>query len=106
MRVRITESARADLRHIGDNLSAQGASNVPAFLRRMRAKAISIGDMPLAFRVVKRAGGYEIRRRPFGDYLIFYVVQADVVRVVHIVHGARDVDPALLPGFKIPPGEG
>ena len=105
MKVRITTTARGDLLRIAENLSMRGASDVPAFLRRIREKALKLGEMPLAYPVVARVGVYEIHRRPYGDYLIFYVVKADVVRVIHVVHGARDVDPVDLPGFRPPTPE-
>jgi hypothetical protein len=38
-----------------------------------------------------------IRRRPFGNYLIFYRVGADVVGVVHVLDGARDYERLLFP---------
>jgi plasmid stabilization system protein ParE len=36
-----------------------------------------------------------IRRRPFGNYLIFYRVGA--IEVVHVLHGARDYERLLFP---------
>jgi plasmid stabilization system protein ParE len=38
-----------------------------------------------------------VRRRPVGDYLIFYRVAADRVEVVHVLHGARDYEALLFP---------
>lgn len=36
-----------------------------------------------------------MRRRVHGDYLIFYIVLDDAVVIVHVVHGARDLDAVL-----------
>jgi toxin ParE1/3/4 len=47
--------------------------------------------------VVPRYEHLGIRRRPFGNYLIFYRVGADAIEVVHILHGARDYEPLLFP---------
>jgi hypothetical protein len=38
-----------------------------------------------------------IRRRPFGNYLIFYRIGPDAIEVVHVLHGARDYEPLLFP---------
>jgi toxin ParE1/3/4 len=38
-----------------------------------------------------------IRRRPFGNYLIFYRVGANAIEVVHVLHGARDYERLLFP---------
>jgi plasmid stabilization system protein ParE len=37
-----------------------------------------------------------LRRRPYGNYLIFYCVQVDYVEVLHILHGARDYEALLF----------
>ncbi|WP_445083416.1 type II toxin-antitoxin system RelE/ParE family toxin [Bradyrhizobium sp. TM239] len=38
-----------------------------------------------------------VRRRPFGNYLIFDRVGNDAIEVIHILHGARDYEPLLFP---------
>jgi toxin ParE1/3/4 len=46
---------------------------------------------------VPRYEQFGIRRRPFGNYLIFYRVGPDAIEVVHILHRARDFEPLLFP---------
>jgi plasmid stabilization system protein ParE len=44
--------------------------------------------------------GYEaqgLRRRRHGNYLIFYVIDASRLVVIHVLHGARDHDAILFP---------
>jgi len=38
-----------------------------------------------------------VRRRPHGNYLIFYRVGAEQVEILHVLHGARDYEPILFP---------
>lgn len=38
-----------------------------------------------------------VRRRPHGNYLIFYRVTPESVEVLHILHGARDYEAVLFP---------
>jgi plasmid stabilization system protein ParE len=38
-----------------------------------------------------------IRRRPHGNYLIFYRVRESIVDVLHILHGARNYETILFP---------
>ena len=38
-----------------------------------------------------------IRRRPAGDYLIFYRIEDDQIEVLHVLHGARDYEAILFP---------
>ncbi|WP_342588924.1 type II toxin-antitoxin system RelE/ParE family toxin [Rhizobium phaseoli] len=37
-----------------------------------------------------------IRRRPYGDYLIFYRI-ADAIEVLHVLRGAVDYERLLFP---------
>ena len=46
--------------------------------------------MPRAFSLVPRHEKYGIRRRVFGNYLIFYRIDAEQITVLHILHGAMD----------------
>lgn len=53
--------------------------------------------MPLRFPVV---GGHEhagVRGRLHGNYLIFYIVLIEEVRVLRIVNGAQDYERILFP---------
>ncbi|WP_420493159.1 type II toxin-antitoxin system RelE/ParE family toxin [Sedimenticola hydrogenitrophicus] len=38
-----------------------------------------------------------MRRRPYGNYLIFYQVERERVVVVHVLHGAMDYAAILFP---------
>jgi toxin ParE1/3/4 len=50
-----------------------------------------------AARLVPRHEHAGIRRRPYGDYLIFYRIGTDVIEVVHVLHGAQDYQAILFP---------
>jgi len=60
-------------------------------------KCDSLADAPRGYPLMPRYEHLGIRRRPFGNYLIFYRVGADAIEVVHILHGARDYEPLLFP---------
>ena len=53
--------------------------------------------MPRAFPLLPNWEEQGIRRRPFGDYLIFYRINKDQVEILHILHGARDYEAILFP---------
>ena len=38
-----------------------------------------------------------IRRRVYGNYLIFYRTMSDAVEVLHVLHGARDYENLIFP---------
>ena len=53
--------------------------------------------MPLAFPLLSRWKEQGVRRCPYGNCLIFYRIAADVVEVLHVLHGARDYEAILFP---------
>ena len=88
MIVRFTRRALGDLSRILDYLderSPRGALNVKLAIRRVIE---AIGDNP---GVGRPTGHGETRGIPVGryPYLIYWTVESDEVRVVHIRHGAR-----------------
>jgi toxin ParE1/3/4 len=93
----ITAEAETDLEQIAAYIAAQSAEIALKFVRELREKCESLADAPRGYPLVPRHEDLGIRRRPFGNYLIFYRVGADAIEVVHILHGARDYEPLLFP---------
>ncbi len=42
-----------------------------------------------------------IRRRPYGNYLIFHRVAGNTIEILHVLHGARDYEAILFPEEQI-----
>jgi toxin ParE1/3/4 len=97
VRVVFADTAEADLEEIGDYIARDNVRRALTFVRELRVRAEDIGGMPRAFPLVPRYEHYGIRRRPYGNYLIFYCIEDDRVSIVHILHGARDYEPLLFP---------
>ena len=97
MEVFLTEAAVADLESIGDWIAADSPARALAFVELLRDRCLQLGEMPLAFPVVPRFEKWNVRRRPVGDYLVFYRVTASRVEILHVLHGARDYEPILFP---------
>lgn len=97
MRLVLTESAEADLAEIGDWIAARNPARASTFLIAIRERCERLLDAPKAFPLVPRFERSGIRRRPYGDYLIFYRVDAEMVEILHILHGARDYEALLFP---------
>jgi len=55
------------------------------------------GAPPRGYPLVPRYEHLDIRRRPFGRFLIFYRVGTDAIEAIHILHGARDYESLLFP---------
>ena len=97
MIVVITAEAETDLEQIASYIAEQSAEIALNFVLELREKCESLADAPRGYPLVPRHEHLGIRRRPFGNYLIFYRIGPDTIEVVHIVHGASDYEPLLFP---------
>jgi addiction module RelE/StbE family toxin len=97
VKVRFSRAAKSDLLSIGDYIAQDSPRRALEFVRALREQALRIGETPLAYPLIARFSAQGVRRRVFADYLILYRIEADVVYVVRILHGARDVESLLAP---------
>lgn len=97
MIVVFTAEAEADLEAIGDYIAAHNPARALSFIQELRAACQILSETPKAFPLIPRFEGQGVRRRVFGDYLIFYTLEPDRVVIVHIAHGARDYAALLFP---------
>jgi toxin ParE1/3/4 len=95
VKVELALRARLDLIEIGDYLERVASRRTALrWVTRLEAKALSLGEQPYAGAEDSELGGR--RRIVVRPYLIVYrIIPSDLVRVVRIVHGARDL-PALF----------
>lgn len=98
MKVVITQAAWDDLLDIGRHIASDSPRNAEAFLEKAYTACLGLGEMPEAFERVPRHEGSGIRRRPFGNYLIFYRADEADVEVLRVIHGAREYERILFPG--------
>jgi plasmid stabilization system protein ParE len=96
MKVVVSREAEADLVEIALFIAQDNKARALSFTRELRHAARQLGEMPHAFPLIPRYEHAGIRRRPFGNYLIFYTVEKDCVAIVHVVHGARDYEALLF----------
>jgi len=95
VQVHLTEQARLELIEIGEWIERDSAVSAAAFVEELYQACMSLGPMPRAFPLVPDKPSRKIRKRVYGDYLIFYTVKSRV-NVLHILHGARDYRPILF----------
>src|SRR3954447_9814521 len=96
MIVVVTAEAEAELEQIFAYVAEQSPRSALTLHRELRERCESLADAPRGYPLVPRYEHLGIRRRPFGNYLIFYRVGADIIEVVHILHGARDYELLLF----------
>jgi len=96
VKVLITEPAFSDLEKIALYIAKDSPVRAENFVDALVAAAYDLCDRPLAYQLVPRYEGKGIRRRPYGNYLIFYTVRADLIVVQRILNGAQDYEAILF----------
>lgn len=91
MKVIVSRAAQKDLAAIGDYVAQANQRRAEPFIMELVAAARAIGDTPFAWPVLSRYEAVGLRRKLHGRYLILYVIQAERVEIVRVVHGARDL---------------
>lgn len=97
MKVVLTTEAIDDLERIGDYIARDNPARAASFVQELIEKARLLGETPQGFPVVPRYAHLGVHRCAHNNYLIFYRVEEDRVSIIHILHGARDVDALLFP---------
>jgi toxin ParE1/3/4 len=82
---------RARPEDIGDYIARDNPGRAITFVAEIRQRCLAIVQAPHAA-PLREFLGKDVRMVPFGQYLIFYTVQPDEVRIEQILHGARDID--------------
>ncbi|AEO49778.1 plasmid stabilization system protein [Rhodospirillum rubrum F11] len=85
----ILPAARLDLIEIGDFIALDNPERAASFVAEIEARMIQAADRPASFPT--RDELHEgLRSARHGRYLIFFIEDGDEVRVVRVLHGARD----------------
>jgi plasmid stabilization system protein ParE len=93
----ITEPAFSDLEKIALYIAKDSPLRAETFVDELVKAALELADRPLAYQLVPRYEDLGIRRRPYGNYLIFYTVRLDRIVVQRILNGAQDYEAILFP---------
>jgi toxin ParE1/3/4 len=97
MIVVITAAAEHDLESIADRIAQDNPTRALTFLAELRRRCETLIDTPEGYALVPRYEVLGIRGRPYRDYLIFYRVAGDTIKILHVLHGARDYEAILFP---------
>jgi len=96
MRLTFTPLAEQDLETIADYIAADNPARALSFVRELRAQCKRITINPPGYRLRPELGD-NIRAYAHGHYVIFFETATDAVRVVRILHGARDIQAVFSP---------
>jgi toxin ParE1/3/4 len=95
MKVRFSRQAQADLRSIIQAIHEHSPAAARRYGQLLRDRALSLRDFPE--RGARLQAHTTARRLVVGAYLIIYRPDPELVRILRILHGKRDID-ALLAG--------
>ena len=97
MKVVVTDAAYDDLLQIGREIRKDNPARAETFVAELYERCQRLGGMPRAFPLLPDWEDSGVRRRPHGNYLIFYRVGAEQIEILHVLHGAREYEPILFP---------
>jgi toxin ParE1/3/4 len=89
-RVELSELARQDLKDIWDYLHPKNAAACLRLFQRISDKLNALGEFS-GIGVERRLGSQAYRMVVCGQYNILYLADPELVRVLRIVHGARNM---------------
>ena len=89
-RLIILPAARADLIEIGDFIAVDNPERAVSFITEIEAKMVAAAKRPGSF-PARDALHVGLRSARHGRYLIFFMEAENEVRIVRVLHGARDL---------------
>lgn len=88
MRFRFTVAAERDIEEIGDYIARDNPARAVTFIDSLTEKCHRLTEQPAAA-PLRHEFGDGIRMIPFGRYLVFYSFDADELKIIRVIHGAR-----------------
>ncbi len=83
-----TAQAEDDLEGIADYIAADNPQRAISFVQEIRKRCHRITNVPQGYPLAPEYGE-NVRKVPFGNYLILHIVHDGDVIILHIPHGAR-----------------
>lgn len=97
MKLVLPQAAYADLEQIAEWIARDNPRRAASFILELKERTLQLASQPESYPLVPRYEGSGIRRCVHGNYLIFYRITPDELQVLHVLHGAMDVEAILFP---------
>jgi toxin ParE1/3/4 len=94
LKYRYAPIAERDMESAHDALFAQQVDRDLKFQAQFERLMENVGSFPEMGKVTP-VDGSDFRSMPLWDYIVFYSVQPDYIRVERVLHGARDLEAAM-----------
>ena len=92
MKLFITPEARLDLEAIGNWIAKDNPRRAVSFLEELESACAEILNYPEKYPLAPQYEDRGLRRKVHGTYLIFYRVMSTQVEIIHILHGAKNLN--------------
>lgn len=94
MRYRLAAEAQDDLNAIAEYIVRDNPTRAVTFIEELKDCFRVIAERPRSF-PAREALSPGLRSAVHGNYLILYRIEEDYVRIMRVIHGARDLPRAL-----------
>eukprot|EP01039_Chlorochromonas_danica_P013078 gene13078-15094_t len=82
---------------LANHIAAESPRRAFSFISELRSAVLSLATFPNAYPLLPRFERHGVRRKTYGDYLIFYIVEPNRLVILHILHGAQDYELIMFP---------
>jgi toxin ParE1/3/4 len=90
MKLKYTGRSKSDLRNITVWIADENPARAKTFAGELRGACRSVLNFPESNQTVEISRNQSVRRKVYGNYLIFYRVIGETVEILRILHGAQD----------------
>jgi toxin ParE1/3/4 len=90
MKLRLTGTAKKDIQKISLWIAEENPVRAKSFARELNEACEKLIEFPEAYLPIGIFGTKSVRRKPYGNYLIFYRIIDNRLEVLRILHGAQD----------------
>jgi toxin ParE1/3/4 len=87
----VSDKAESDLADIADYISLDNPRRALSFTEELEARFVDIGERPMSF-PARPDWGVNKRSAVHGRYVIIFLVNDEDIKILRVVHGARDID--------------
>ena len=97
MRVELSNQAQLDLEQIGDFIARDNPLRAETFIRELADRCATLSEFPRRFPSLQRHEASGLRKAVHGSYMIVFRIDASIVVVTNVLHGASDFEARLFP---------
>ncbi len=93
MKVEFSPLSISDLKDIRDYIALDSPETADKYIPKLHKRALDIADFPnTGSNLAKKIRTKVKYKYVIDDYLIFYLLSDEAVRIIRVMHGSRDIE--------------